>query len=302
MPIIDLSQLPAPDVVEELDYEAILNDRKATLVSLFPADEQEALARTLALEPEPLTKFLQENAYREVMWRSRVNEAARAVMLAYAAGNDLDVMAANSNTARLVISPADDSTIPPTPAVMESDKDLRLRAQQAFEGLSVAGPEGAYEYHGRSADGRVADISVISPNPAYITISVLSREGDGSASDELIAIVDKALNAEDVRPVGDRVTVQSAEIVPYQINATLYFYPGPESEPIRQAAEQQLKAYINAQRRLGRDIRQSAIYAALHVEGVQRVELSTPQSDLVLAKNQASYCTAWSITAGGTDE
>ena len=302
MPIIDLSQLPAPDVVEELDYEAILNDRKATLISLFPADEQEALARTLALESEPLTKFLQENAYREVMWRSRVNEAARAVMLAYAAGKDLDVMAANSNTARLVVSPADESTIPPTPAVMESDKDLRLRAQQAFEGLSVAGPEGAYEYHGRSADGRVADISVISPNPAYITISALSREGDGRASDELIAIVDKALNAEDVRPVGDRVTVQSAEIVPYQINATLYFYPGPESEPIRQAAEQQLKAYINAQRRLGRDIRQASIYAALHVEGVQRVELSAPQSDLVLAKNQASYCTAWSINAGGTDE
>lgn len=302
MPIIDLSQLPAPDVVEELNYETILDDRKATLISLFPTDEQEAIARTLALESEPLTKFLEENAYREVMWRQRVNEAARAVMLAYAAGNDLDVVAANSNTARLTITPADNSTLPPTAAVMESDKDLRLRAQQAFEGLSVAGPVGAYEYHGRSADGRVADISVISPNPAYITVSVLSREGDGSASDELVAIVNKALNAEDVRPVGDRVTVQSAQIVPYQINATLYFYPGPESEPIRQAAEAQLKAYINAQRRLGRDIRQSAIYAALHVEGVQRVELSAPQSDLVLDKHQASYCTAWSIQAGGTDE
>lgn len=302
MPIIDLSQLPAPDVVEELNYETILDDRKATLISLFPTDEQEAIARTLALESEPLTKFLEENAYREVMWRQRVNEAARAVMLAYAAGNDLDVVATNSNTARLTITPADNSTLPPTAAVMESDKDLRLRAQQAFEGLSVAGPVGAYEYHGRSADGRVADISVISPNPAYITVSVLSREGDGSASDELVAIVNNALNADDVRPVGDRVTVQSAQIVPYQINATLYFYPGPESEPIRQAAEAQLKAYINAQRRLGRDIRQSAIYAALHVEGVQRVELSAPQSDLVLDKHQASYCTAWSIQAGGTDE
>lgn len=302
MPIIDLSQLPAPNVVEELNYENLLDERKATLISLFPADEQEAIARTLALESEPLTKFLEENAWREVIWRQRVNEAARAVMLAYAAGNDLDVIAANSNTARLVITPADASTLPPTAAVMESDKDLRLRAQQAFEGLSVAGPVGAYEYHGRSADGRVADISVISPNPAYITISVLSREGDGSASDDLVAIVEKALNAEDVRPVGDRVTVQSAEIVPYQIDATLYFYPGPESEPIRKAAEQQLTAYITAQRRLGRDIRQSAIYAALHVEGVQRVELNAPQSDLVLEKNQASYCTAWNISTGGTDE
>lgn len=35
---------------------------------------------------------------------------------------------------------------------MESDTDLRLRTRQAFEGLSVAGPVGAYEYHDRSAD------------------------------------------------------------------------------------------------------------------------------------------------------
>lgn len=117
----------------------------------------------------------------------------------------------------------DDTTIPPTPAVMESDTDLRLRTQQAFEGLSVAGPVGAYEYHGRSADGRVADVSVASPSPACVTITVLSREGDGTASPELLAIVDKALNAEDVRrwPTGYR---QSAEIVPYQIDATLYVY------------------------------------------------------------------------------
>jgi phage-related baseplate assembly protein len=59
----------------------------------------------------------------------------------------------NNNTERLTITPGDDTTIPPTAAVMESDADLRLRAQQAFEGLSVAGPVGAYEYHGRSADG-----------------------------------------------------------------------------------------------------------------------------------------------------
>lgn len=302
MASIDLSQLPAPDVVEALDYETILAERKAVLISLFPEDQQEAVARTLALESDPLVKYLEENAFRELLWRQRVNEAALAVTLAYSEGSDLDVMAANNDTERLTITPGDDTTIPPTPAVMESDADLRLRAQQAFEGLSVAGPVGAYEYHGRSADGRVADISVDSPTPACVTISVLSREGDGSASDDLLAAVEKALNAEDVRPVGDRVTVQSAAIVPYQIDATLYFYPGPESEPIRQAAEDKLKNYISSQQRLGRDIRQSAIYAALHVEGVQRVELAAPLADIVLSKYQASYCTEYSITAGGTDE
>ncbi len=47
MAVIDLSQLPAPEVVEALDYEAILAERKATLISLYPEDEQEAVARTL---------------------------------------------------------------------------------------------------------------------------------------------------------------------------------------------------------------------------------------------------------------
>lgn len=302
MATVDLSQLPVPDVVEVLDYETILAERKATLISLYPEDQQEAITRTLALESEPIVKLLQENAYREVIWRQRVNEAALAVTLAYSAGNDLDVVVGNNNTERLTITPEDTTTIPPTPAVMESDTDLRLRAQQAFEGLSVAGPIGAYEYHGRSADGRVADVSVESPSPACVTITVLSREDDGTASPELLAIVDKALNAEDVRPVADRVTVQSAEIVPYQIDATLYVYPGPESEPIRQASEQKLQSYICAQHRLGRDIRLSAIYAALHVEGVQRVELASPQADIVLSKSQASNCTEYQITIGGSDE
>ncbi|MCV1936404.1 baseplate assembly protein [Escherichia coli] len=302
MPTIDLSQLPAPDVVETLDFETILAERKATLVSLYPEEQQDAVARTLAFESEPLVKYLEENAYREVIWRQRVNDAAKGCTLAYASNNDLDVMAGNNNTGRQIVTPADDSTIPPTPAVMESDTDLRLRAQQAYEGLSVAGPVGAYEYHGRSADGRVADISVVSPSPACVTITVLSREDDGTASDELLTIVEKALNAEEVRPVGDRVTVQSAEIVPYQIDATLYFYPGPEAAPIRQAAEEKLKAYISAQQRLGRDIRQSAIYAALHVEGVQRVELAAPLADIVLSKYQASCCTEYRIADGGADE
>ncbi|MCO6024128.1 baseplate J/gp47 family protein, partial [Enterobacter hormaechei] len=187
MAIVDLNQLAAPDVVEVLDYETILAERKATLVSLYPEEQQEAVARTLTLESEPIVKLLEENAYREVIWRQRVNEAARAVMLAYAEDADLDQIGGNYNVERLVITPADDTTFPPTPAVMESNTDYRLRIQQAFEGLSTAGSTGAYQFHGRSADGRVADISVISPEPACVTVSVLSRENNGVASDELLA-------------------------------------------------------------------------------------------------------------------
>ena len=299
---IDLSQLPPPVVVEPLDFETLFAQRKAAFIAMYPEDEQEEIARTLELESEPITMLLEENCYRELLLRQRVNEAARAVMLAYSTDSDLDNLAVNFNVERLTIQEEDDSVTPPIEAVMESDPDLRTRTQQAFEGLSVAGPTAAYEFWGRSADGRVADISAVSPTPACVTISVLSREGDGTASDDLLSVVAAALNDEEVRPVADRVTVQSAEIVPYQIDATLYIYPGPEAEPVRQASEQQLQAYIAAQNRLGRDIRLSAIYAALHVEGVQRVELAQPVADIVLSEYQASHCTEYTITVGGYDE
>ncbi|WP_440493158.1 baseplate assembly protein [Serratia sarumanii] len=299
---IDLSQLPPPVVVEPLDFETLFAQRKAAFIAMYPEDEQDEIARTLELESEPITMLLEENCYRELLLRQRVNEAARAVMLAYSTDSDLDNLAVNFNVERLTIQEEDDSVTPPIEAVMESDADLRTRTQQAFEGLSVAGPTAAYEFWGRSADGRVADISAVSPTPACVTISVLSREGDGTASDDLLSVVAAALNDEEVRPVADRVTVQSAEIVPYQIDATLYIYPGPEAEPVRQASEQQLQAYIAAQNRLGRDIRLSAIYAALHVEGVQRVELAQPVADIVLSDYQASHCTEYTITVGGYDE
>jgi phage-related baseplate assembly protein len=302
MATIDLSLLPAPTVVDPLDYESLLADRKATLISLYPEEQREAIARTLTLESEPIVKLLQENAYRELILRQRINEAAQAVMLGYAGGSDLDQLGANFQVERLVVQQPDNTVIPPVAAIMESDSDFRVRIQQAFEGLSVAGSSGSYEYHGRSADGRVADVSATSPSPANVLISVLSREGDGTASAELVAIVDKALNDEDVRPVADRVTVRSATIVNYNIDAVLYLYPGPEAEPIRRAAEAKLKSYISAQHRLGRDIRLSAIYAALHAEGVQRVELKSPQADIVLDKTQASYCASYLLTVGGSDE
>lgn len=302
MAVIDLSQLPPPQIVDVPDFETLLAERKAAFVALHPADQQDAVRRTLALESEPITKQLQESAYREILLRQRINEAALAVMVAYANSSDLEQLGANYNVKRLTVTPADDDAVPPVAAVMETDEALRLRIPAAFEGLSVAGPTAAYEFHAKSADGRVADTSATSPAPAEVVLTVLSREGDGTADADLLAVVEKALNSESVRPVADRLTVRGASIVNYSVRALLYLYPGPESEPILEAARASLQKYIASQTRLGRDIRLSAIYAALHVEGVQRVELLSPLADVVLDKTQAASCTDWSVSIGGTDE
>ncbi|MBM3059968.1 baseplate assembly protein [Citrobacter braakii] len=302
MAVIDLSQLPPPQIVDVPDFETLLAERKAAFVALHPADQQDVVRRTLALESEPITKQLQESAYREILLRQRINEAALAVMVAYANSSDLEQLGANYNVKRLTVTPADDDAVPPVAAVMETDEALRLRIPAAFEGLSVAGPTAAYEFHAKSADGRVADASATSPAPAEVVLTVLSREGDGTADADLLAVVEKALNSESVRPVADRLTVRGASIVNYSVRALLYLYPGPESEPILEAARASLQKYIASQTRLGRDIRLSAIYAALHVEGVQRVELLSPLADVVLDKTQAASCTDWNVSVGGTDE
>lgn len=295
---IDLSQLPPPQIVEQIDFEQILAERKAYMISLWPADEQAQIAARLEIESEPLTKLLQENVYRETVWRQRVNEASLANLLATARGTDLEQLAANFNVKRLVIQEGKANAVPPIPKLMEGDESLRERTQMAWEGLSTAGPRNSYIFHARAADGRVADATAESPSPAVAVVTVQSLLGDGTAPPELLAIVNAYLSDDDRRPVADRLTVQGAQILNYQVKAKLYLLSsGPESEPILAAAEQRLLAYVHQRRRLGMEVSESALHAALHVEGVRKVELEG-WVDIVATKAQAPFCTAITLSRG----
>ncbi|MBP0047649.1 baseplate J/gp47 family protein [Marinobacterium sp. AK62] len=292
---VDLSKLPAPDVVEQLDYEAILAAMVADLQARDPAF-------SAMIESDPAYKILEICAYRELIVRQRVNDGARAVMLAYAGGTDLDQIAANYNVVRLLLDAGDPDVVPPVPPTYEDDTSLRRRVQLSFEGFSTAGPEGAYIFHALGADADVLDASVASPAPGELVVTVLSRTGDGTADAALLTAVDSTLNADDVRPLTDQVTVQSAEIVNYSVTASLTLYPGPDSAVVLAAAQSALDAYIESNHRLGRDVTLSGLYAALHREGVQNVTLSAPGADIVIASHQAAYCTGTTVTTGGTDE
>ncbi|MCU4482249.1 baseplate assembly protein [Acinetobacter ursingii] len=299
---VDFSQLAPPDMIETIDYEVILDQRKNDLINKYTGDEKAQITEVLNRESEPLTKFLEENAYRETVLRNRINTSARATLLAFATGNDLDQIGANFNVKRLIIIPADNTKTPPIPAVYESDDAFRERIQLAFDSLSVAGPEAAYKKIARDSDGRVGDVTVVSPQPAYITLTVLQADSQtGSASPELIQIVKNAVNEEDKRPIGDRVTVQSAEIINYSIDAKLFIGKDPEAATLLQQAIKNVNDYATKQKRLGRSIRLSAIYAALHIDGVSRVELNSPTTDVVLTPYEASFCTNISVIIGGVE-
>ena len=300
--LVDLSKLDAPKVLEDLDFESLLADRKTEFIALFPQDERPFWQARLSLESEPITKLLQEVVYLQLMERNRINNAAKATMLAYASGSDLDVIAANYNVKRQVIQEANNNVTPKIPEILEDDTSLRLRTQLAFEGLSVAGPRSAYIFHALSAHPDVADVSVVSPQPANVTVTILSRNGQGEADENLLNVVRAKLNDDDIRPIGDRVIVQSAVIQSYEIRAKLHLYRGPEYEPIKAAALKKLTAYTEEKHRLGRDISLSGIYAALHLEGVQRVELISPTADIVLPSSKSAYCTAINLEIVTSDD
>lgn len=290
---VDLSQLPAPSVVEALSFEQIF---AAMLADLQARDS----AFSALVESDPAYKILQVCAYRELMLRQRVNDAARAVMLAYAVGADLDNLGALLGVQRLQLDAGDpEHSVPPT---MESDLDYRRRIVLAPEGFSVAGPEGAYIFHALSASPDVLDASATSPTPGSVVVSVLSRVGDGTADAALLAAVDAALNADNVRPLTDQVSVQSAQIIPYNVAATIYTYAGPDAALVIAASTNRLNDYIAESHRMGRDVTLSGLYSVLHSPGVQRVELTAPLADIIIERTQAAYCTGIAIASGGVSE
>ncbi|MNC14699.1 Baseplate J-like protein [compost metagenome] len=298
---IDLSRLPAPNVIESIDFEQILAERKAFLVSLWPAEEQSEIAARLELESDPMNKIAQEGAYREVILRQRINDSCHAVLLAFATGADLDHLGALFEVERLVINLGNPNAIPPVPRVMEDDNRFRQRIQLALEGVSTAGPIGSYIFHALSASPLVKDVAVSSPSPGLVRVTILSTEGNGTPSPELLTLVAAALNHEDVRPLCDTVEVVAAQITAYTVSATLTFYSGPDLALVRTAAEESVGRYVDEHHRLGHDITLSGLFAALHQPGVQNVTLNAPAATLVIADSHAAFCTSVVVNAGGSD-
>lgn len=291
---VDLSELPPPDVVEVLDHEQILMEMLKDLKARDPAFDA-------LLASDPACRILEVCAYRELLLRQRINEAARATMVAHAQGSDLDNLAANYGIKRLLIAHGNTTAVPPVPDTYESDEALRARVVLSLEAHTTAGSRGSYVFHALSASGAVKDVAVHSLEPGTVNVAVLGRAGNGVAEPDLVQTVVNALNADDVRPLCDTVSVRSAEIVDYRIVATLVVERGAGRQEVMEAARQAARAFADDAHQLGRDVNRSAILAALHQPGVLKVVLAAPEQDMDLAWNQAGHCTSIDLTTGEGD-
>lgn len=275
---IDLTRLPAPKVIEELDFETIFERKKNALLELVPSSVRETIAATLSLESEPLTIDLQQQAYQEMILRQRINQATASTLLAFAQGSDLDHLAAAKGIARKMVRSADPDALPPIEALYETDDDLRRRVQLYPEKLAAAGPRAAYEAHALDAHSKIIDARAI--REVAGTVCVFIKAADGVPSDEILQAAQDYLSAETRRPLCDTVKVKAGRPKAVRIAARIRYESGPDLTLVKDKQLDDLKKMLTKNSRLGASVALSKIIGALDTDGVRKIEMISPLEDI----------------------
>jgi phage-related baseplate assembly protein len=279
---IDFARLPPPNVVEEIDYERLVAIYQDQVVGKMPS-----LRRAVKLEQSPTNVVLEAEAYGEMIVRARVNAAARAVMLAFAKGSDLDHLAAFYNVFRQTI-PADD--VAGTAAVPESDERFRRRVQLAPEAFSTAGTVGSYIFHALAADPTIRDAAVTKMNDrGGVKVTIMNSGVDPTPTNAQLTNVTKRLFSPNIKPLTDVVTVAPVKVRYVDLDATVSLYPGPDSSLVANDITRAMESLRNRIALTGRDLTYSALYAALNQEGVQEVKINAPNGSIEVATDECVW-------------
>ena len=274
----DLASLPTPAVIEPLSFEKIFSELQTEFQSRYP--DYSAL-----LASDPAVKLLEVAAYREVLLRNRINTAAKASLLAFATGSDLDHLAAFYGVTRLMD---------------ETDEGLRLRTRQRIIGFANAGGAAHYRYWALSASPEVSDVEVDSPEPGRVRISVLAKGEEQTVSNAVLNAVRAVVLRDDIRVLTDTVEVVAAELMPVTVHARLWLYPDAPLETLA-AIQAVFASTLAAYAGLGWDLTRSWIVGQLQRAGVHKVDLLSPTTDIRVAANQAVRLASLNLEFAGRD-
>lgn len=275
---IDFARLPPPDVIETIDFEVLLKRYQDDVLS-----KNDKLAAALKLEQSPTNIVLEAEACGEMLVRARINSAARAVMLAFSKGRDLDNLAAFFGVER---------------AAGETDESLRRRAQLAPEAFSTAGSEGAYIFQALTADPtHVRDATAVKMDDrGRVKITVMARGSNPVPTTPTILLVRDRINSKGIRPLTDVVSVVPVRPITAQIVANIWLYPGPDASLVMSDIGKALQKVRDNVSLIGRDLTRSAIISALNQEGVQSVDLISPAENVVAGTDQCVIIESAAIT------
>ena len=274
----ELAGLPTPQVLETLRFEHIFDALLRDFQVRYP--QYSAL-----LASDPAIKLIEVAAYRELLLRARINEAARANLLAFAVGNDLEHLGAFYGVSRLP---------------QEQDEPLRRRIRARIMGFANAGGAAHYRYWALSASPEVADVAVDSPGPGRVRISVLPTGHSDTVPEALLETVRATVLRDDVRVLTDTVEVVPVSLVPVTVAAQIWLYPDTPMAVFEGLAPRLTRELAQAAV-LGWDLTRSWLIGQLQQAGVHKVELIQPASDIRIHSTQAVRLTDVQLTFAGRD-
>lgn len=174
---------------------------------------------------------------------------------------------------------------------LESDEEFKERIRLSLSDKSTAGSERTYKSFALRADERVDDVAVYSPAPGKVDVVYYAKESDAIMKQR----IEKALNAEDVRPLTDIVEVRAATQTTVDISATLTIVKGADGAKVQASAKESVEK-IFARPQIGKDITLSSLIATMSVEGVEDVVITTPSSTVVVANDAVAVLGSVAIT------
>ena len=274
----ELAGLPTPQVLETLHFETVFDALLRDFRLRYP--QYSAL-----LASDPAIKLIEVAAYRELLLRARINEAARANLLAFAVGNDLEHLGAFYGVTRLP---------------REQDEPLRRRIRARIMGFANAGGAAHYRYWALSASPEVADVAVDSPGPGRVRISVLPTGHSDTVPEALLETVRATVLRDDVRVLTDTVEVVPVSLVPVTVSAQIWLYPDTPMVVFDGLAPRLTRELAQAAV-LGWDLTRSWLIGQLQQAGIHKVELISPDADIRIHSTQAVRLTDVQLTFAGRD-
>lgn len=281
---IDLSNLTTPGVIETVSYASILDQAIEDLKLRF------AIAGVTYdvgnLETDPAKILVEVSSAREIIVRQRINDAAKANLIAYATGSDLDHLAAFYDVTRLA---------------GENDIQLRARVVLAIQARSPGGSSYWYKQAALRADTRIKDVVVYRETFwPIIHVAVLSSLDGGVPDQAMLDAVTAEIMSDRVRLLNDTIIVEAAVTQTVDITADIWLLPDA-SATIIDILEPHLRYVWQEESGVGFDLEISWLESRLHVEGVKKVVVTSPSASIINSEGSATALGTVTLTNRGRD-
>ncbi|HIK42148.1 baseplate J/gp47 family protein [Thermoleptolyngbya sp. M55_K2018_002] len=186
-------------------------------------------------------------------------------------------------------------------AEIEADEPYRERVKLAPNLFTTAGSVGQYVYLTRQVSQLIVDVAVVSP--ARTIVQVYPLTADGSLPSELLDAITDALTAADARPICDDVTVLAPGVTNVSTVVEVVAYTTADLTELQIQLDTAIAQFAAAKKaRLGQDLVRSQLVAALSLEGVYSVTVTSPASDSIVGPTNYLNMTGLTVTITGTND